>query len=237
VSSELRQIHFDIGDKLRSVATLATATVINVLPRLTTGEDALEAKLNVLQAAVAEKGLGLVVLPPRLRVSSPNIPGPRTAAVHTIQIIENTLVNRATGGTGVLWEEAMELVLQTLHQWTVTGSVCLTAETDAVEDLPSELLQRGLNGCQVNVTHDHHLAVLSKVSTPTITIASTVTLSCATGSASIYYTIDGTFPYVGNTAATLYAAPFAKPTAGLTVRAAAFKTSLAGSDVAEAVVT
>lgn len=237
MTSDLRAIHFDIGDYLRADPALADATVVNVLPRATTADEVLSAKLAVIEAALADKGLALIVLPPRLKLASPNIPGPRMVATHTLQVVENPLVNRADGGAGLLWEEVVERLLQLLHQYTPTGTANLIAAAEAVEDLPGEMLDQGLLGAQVTVTHDHNLLPLAKVATPTITVAGTVTLACATSGAAIYYTINGTFPYVGNTAAALYAAPFAKPTAGLTVRAAAFKASHAGSDVAEQAIT
>nr|WP_246438234.1 chitobiase/beta-hexosaminidase C-terminal domain-containing protein [Prosthecobacter vanneervenii] len=49
---------------------------------------------------------------------------------------------------------------------------------------------------------------LVKVSTPTVTQeGAAIALTCTTAGASIYYTLDGTFPGSGNAAASLYTAP------------------------------
>jgi len=60
----------------------------------------------------------------------------------------------------------------------------------------------------------------------------TVTLSCGTEGAAIYYTLDETFPFAGNNEATLYSGPFSVEDTR-TVRAVAYKDGLLPSDVAE----
>jgi hypothetical protein len=61
----------------------------------------------------------------------------------------------------------------------------------------------------------------------------TVTLTCATSGAAIYYTLDGTYPWSGNEEAEEYTAPIEIPTAAL-LRACAFKDDYTASDVAAA---
>ena len=79
---------------------------------------------------------------------------------------------------------------------------------------------------------------VGQVATPTIANADTiggqqVTLSCATSSSAIYYTIDGTMPTISST---LYTASF-KLTSPKTVKALAIKTGMVNSAVATKSVT
>jgi hypothetical protein len=57
-----------------------------------------------------------------------------------------------------------------------------------------------------------------------------VTLATATDGATIYYTTDGSFPWSGNSEAEIYAGEFSVDS-GTTVRAAAYKSGLDGSNV------
>lgn len=81
----------------------------------------------------------------------------------------------------------------------------------------------------------------TKVAMPTITPAGgtapqTVTLATVTAGASIYYTLDGSHPWSGNEAATLYAAPF-DVEAAATLRAGAFKSGSIASNINQGIYT
>ncbi len=102
----------------------------------------------------------------------------------------------------------------------------------------------GLVGYDVTISTSVALAKPAKVATPAIAAAaaispatgSSVTLTCATGSAAIYYTTDGSYPSSANATATLYSAPFNVPTAA-TLRAAAQLSGSQPSDVAQTSLT
>lgn len=64
----------------------------------------------------------------------------------------------------------------------------------------------------------------------------TVTLTCATSGASIYYTLDGSHPYAGNANSVLYSGPVSV-TSALSLRACAFKAGWIASDVISATFT
>lgn len=64
----------------------------------------------------------------------------------------------------------------------------------------------------------------------------TVTLTCSTSGAAIYYTTDGSHPYAGNVNSSLYSVPFSVTNAR-SIRACAFKAGWIASDVVRAVFT
>jgi hypothetical protein len=69
-----------------------------------------------------------------------------------------------------------------------------------------------------------------------ITGGETITLTCATVGASIYYTTDESFPGPSNPAATLYTVALA-PVDGQVLRAAAYAPDYLGSHVTQATIT
>lgn len=80
-------------------------------------------------------------------------------------------------------------------------------------------------------------AVAVRCAIPSISEAAlTVTLTNQTSGATIYYTIDGSFPGSGNAAAIAYTVPFLV-TSGTVVRWAAYKTGLSGSITGQATIT
>lgn len=95
-------------------------------------------------------------------------------------------------------------------------------------------------GYQVPIRCSPDMLLLSKVVAPVISPAGTlpsvtVTLTCATSGAAIYYTLDGSHPWSGNTSAALYSTPFTL-TEAKTVRAIAYKSGSLASDAKAAVI-
>lgn len=89
-----------------------------------------------------------------------------------------------------------------------------------------------LEGRMIRVRCEVAISMLAKVAPVSGSIVNgKLALACATAGASIYYTTDGSYPRVGNTAATLYSTSITVAS-GSVVYAAAFATNLAGSDVA-----
>lgn len=99
------------------------------------------------------------------------------------------------------------------------SSVC------SLEDFPTPDL--------VTSWEDYNTEGFTHTGSPEITLfaASTLTLTCATSGASIYYTTDGSYPTPAH--GTLYTAPFSSPPVGTVIRAAAYKTGLNPGDATE----
>lgn len=166
---------------------------------------------------------------PALTGRNPDVPGPRLDLRLGVEIAVNPLVNFATNGTGKQLSEIALQVIQAGHHYQLPGVASLTAGKDAFE--AGVDAENGLLLGVVTLESQLNLDPPASVVQPTCTVGATVALACATAGAAIYYTTDGSLPWSGNVTASLYSAPFAVPSAGTDLRAAAYKSGLAGSNV------
>ena len=165
-----------------------------------------------------------IVLMPTLLPDSPNAPGPRYDTIYRVQVIDYPVMRRqATGGTQSSADEIADRVRQILHRFTMgRGQTIYFAGMEPVAQPPGRV---------------SYVVKFKRTSAdqPPVAVASvgfspasgpgpaTVTLSCQTAGASIWYTLDGSYPGSNPAAcptAQQYSAPFAV-TAGQLVRAAA----------------
>lgn len=198
-------------------------------------ESDVEQALSALLEKSSKIGACVVVLMPTLINDSPNAPGPRSIVRMTCQVIDQPLFNLGASGTGKSASQIAERVRMICHHFaTGRGNVYTFAAQDPI---PMEV---GKNSYGVAFTRQGGDCPPRKVIAPAIAatsdvVPSTVTLTCATGSATIRYTLDGSPPYASNAAALTYATPFEVSTAA-TVRAAASLTAYQPSDVARKVI-
>lgn len=113
-----------------------------------------------------------------------------------------------------------------------TGTIAYTQPTNGVEDTAGNDLA-SLSGFTIGNTSEQ-----GRVATPEISPGAgpyfgpqTITITCATGSSTIYYTLDGSTPTTGSTE---YTAPFVLP-ANATVKTFATASGLVDSTVASAI--
>lgn len=174
-----------------------------------------------------KSGVFVGVQMPTADGEKPNLPGPLLGVAATVRVMESPAMNRAVGGTGKTAEQIAARVLQLLHHWSPNGARFLIAGTDALKPVDTD---DGVVSYDARVETFDGLDDLVSVAPPTAVVAAgTLTLSCPTSGAAIYYTSDGSFP---GTDKTLYSAPFAIG-AGDHIRAAAYKSGLAGSSITE----
>lgn len=166
---------------------------------------------------------------PALVGRNPDVPGPRCDLRLGVEIAVNPLVNFAANGTGKHLSAIALEVLQAGHQYQLPGVASLTADSNAFESGVDA--ENGLLIAVVTFKSQLNLDPPASVLQPTCTVGATVALACATAGATIYYTTDGSLPWSGNATATQYTAPFAVPSAGTDLRAAAYKSGLSGSNV------
>lgn len=195
-------------------------------------EDDIAQSLSTLKEKSGLLGLVAIVLEPNLKPDAPNAPGPRSIIRIVVQVIDQPL-----GSTvGKTFSQAAERVRMVLHHFR-DGSGG-TWVFDGQEPVVMEPGKRSYGVAFVRIGVDNPPAKVSQVliSAAGTVAPQTVTLTCATAAASIYYTTDGSYPASTNAAATLYTVPFSFATAG-TLRAAATKTGLQQSDVSQSIFT
>lgn len=177
-------------------------------------------------------GLCVVVGTPDATTTAPNTPGPVEDFSIMLQIVENKTTNKNPSiGTGVRADDLYEQVKSFLHLWSHDGQhdiVVKRGEQDT--GLPSTL-----RGFVIELeSRAHLLPYITKTLMPVIGVSDpTMTITCGTAGASIYWTQDGSYPCVGNPSASLYASPVdvGELPSGTLIRAAAFGASpLRGSD-------
>jgi Chitobiase/beta-hexosaminidase C-terminal domain len=152
-------------------------------------------------------GCGVLIEMPSFRVDKPNVPGPIGDVVQTCAVLEDPDMNLAPAtGTLLSAEEVAQTILDLAHQWGIDGVSSLYADYQAIEDAKEF---QGLLAYRVNFRTMMTRQQTQRCAQPTISeTALTVTLTCTTPNAAIYYTQDGTFPGPSNPGAALYAAPF-----------------------------
>jgi hypothetical protein len=248
MSSLLERLQTDIGDRLNSLAYFADVTVYVLRPRVDCTVPMLQQRINAAIKGLVSKGgkagVCVFVAMPTAETPRQNVPGPEFSVSVVCQVVEKPVVNMGTGGTGKSAEEIALEVAQALHHWRPSSSdggargfSTLYAAQQAI--VPVKVEDEAEDVLRINVTLEARLGLGRPSSVADVTISGTsaaVTLTCATAGAAIYYTTDESFPWLGNTAATLYSAPFAV-TAGDTVRAAGYKTSLNGSNVSTSTIS
>lgn len=157
-----------------------------------------------------------------------------------IFVFENVTLNNGTAGTKKAAIDIATRICEVLHHYRPNG-IGQTAFCDRDAIRPEKPPAKGVIAYRVAIRVPVNEDVPTKVSTPTISpetgaAPQTVTITCATAGASIYYTTDESYPWSGNTAATLYSTPFAVAAAAV-IRAVAFKSDNIASDSALAVIT
>lgn len=199
--------------------------VLALMPKETLSE--LTNRLNKLSLA------GTVIIP-RLSGTMPNV---HTPYFDKIEIQAGFCENRLLNTTGKPVEDVVEKAASLLHGWTPANLSCpLSIDTPTIVEIPPEnesdrhkrliavrLIALG------GVTYD-----IPTVATPAIVNASgTLTMTCATPGAAIFYRTDGKQPNPrSGSGSTLYTDPFA-PGPGLTVKARAFLAGYVDSGVAQ----
>jgi hypothetical protein len=170
---------------------------------------------------------------PFIDVEKPELPGPYTAIVATVRVIENPLVNMSSAGTEKSAEDIGSEVLSELHHWVPWGSGniqrALFAERRALEPV-EELVAEGKIAYDATLRTRREIAPEPRANMPAIVLsAGTITIS-SVATSQTYYTLEGSYPWSGN--GLLYSVPFTAPASGSQVRAVTYKTGLQASNVA-----
>ena len=173
-----------------------------------------------------------VVEMPEPENSQSNVQGVLEDQRFNVMVVEQVDINMATGGTGIFAEEICQRIKDALHLWADDqyGTIKVAGKTTFVRD-------SGFDGCMVYripfILPKAKSYQSARCGTVTITNNSgTVTMSCPTAGAAIFYTLNGTSPCNpngGNADSQLYSFPFPVAT-GTLVRAAAFAQNMNQSE-------
>ncbi len=193
-----------------------------------------------------KQGIGLLVQIPTVRWPNPN--GLQRQRVFSVCVYEERNINFTAangefgGGTFQICEDVADQLLDFLWNWRLWRASGLIPETAAVAPDHS---YPGIVGMKVSAYLRQEREQPARAATPVITVDANnnVTITVTDGSA-IYYTMDG-FSYPspktdgslsGETAATLYGAPFSVAP-GTTIMAAAFANGILPSQTSTLIVT
>lgn len=186
------QLQADLYDILRQDATLAEVPILSESKGVT--ESDIENALSIVNEGPGGKiGAVVIVMMPLLDVPLPNPPGPRFDLTMTIRVIENPLMNRTTGGTELTAEDIMLQIAHVLHGRRVHPDI-REFYMDAEAATPVNLSDNTV-AYDLRLKAGFGLASPSRVSMPVFSgNASALDIACNTPAASIYYTLDGSFP-------------------------------------------
>jgi hypothetical protein len=231
---DLEQLQTDVAARLNSSAYFVDVTVVEL--RKLQIQPEIDASLVHLTEKANKKGAGVIVSMPTIRVDAPNVAGPERLLILNLRVMESPIISQdtASGGSGKTAEAIALNIQDTLHQWQIEGLGTLYCDKDAMTpntDVPGVVAY----DVAVHMTLPRTQSNFCGMPDISGSAATLVTLTNTTSGATIYYTTDGSFPGSGNSAATIYTAPFAV-SAGTVVRFAAYKTGLIGSDAGQATV-
>lgn len=152
-------------------------------------------------------GCGILVEVPSFRVTRPNVPGPIGDLILSCAVVEDPDMNKAPAtGTLLKAEVVSQIILDLAHQWGITGTGTMYAYAEAIKDAAEF---KGLRAYRVKLQMTQVRVQTSRCALPTLSETGlTVTLTCSTAGAAIYYTQDGSFPGPSNPGAVLYNGPF-----------------------------
>lgn len=229
---DLVKLQEDWTHKLLSEPALNRINVVQL--RKLVIESQIDFKLLTKTARNGRLGCGAVIEMPTFSVPSASAPGPQGAFDLTVLVAEMPLLNMsAASGTLQSAEEVAMRIVEIGHQFFMRDTAEFIAGKQALE--PAEF-EKGHIAYRVRFSFLHAPTPAARVAVPAIAeAAGTLTLTCATAGAAIFYTTDDSFPGLGNSRAVPYTDPFlVEP--GTVVRVAAYLDGMSGSDVDRATI-
>jgi hypothetical protein len=228
----LTDLQADIAARLSADAFFVDIPVIDERKADVVGD--ISKALGVLTVKGGKLGVCAVVLSPTADDEMPDATFGPLEVVMTVRVLENVLFNTGATGTGKAALTVARRIHRILKHYRPVGlAQPLRPRNPGITPVADPLAPVAY---EVNFsTTEADAGRELKCAIPTIAAGGTVhpqtvTLATNTGGASIYYTLNGTHPAAGNTAAVLYTVPFSMATAG-SVRACAYLTGYVASDV------
>lgn len=215
----------DVFARLSATPKLSVASIIQDDEK--TLETKVEQLLTKLGDGAGKMGLCLVVMKPEIIEAEKNLPGPSFKIRQQVQVIEHAQINASTRGSKKRASLAVVQVLRSLHHADM-GEYLLYAEKGPAAPLP---MRDGFVGYMVTVlASPPSLATTKPAPIQYALTDGELVLECATSGASIFYTLDGTYP---SPSALPYTVPIPNLPLGTTIRSAAYAPEMYPGDAAQ----
>ncbi len=223
----------DLAGRLSVDPFFAGIPVFVVRPReqesFTTIQTKIDQMIGGLTSYNGKSGAAVYVLMPTGDAADINVPGPRLNFAFVVRVQELPIINMGPKGTQKSAEEIALKVLSLLHHFNPGKGNVIVAAADALT--PSSAADPKIT-IDVKFIQTSGVQPEVKVVTPQLTSAPAVspavgvdvTITCATDGASLFYSIDGSYPSLPYTAPVNVAA-------SAIVRAVASKSGLQQSDI------
>ncbi|MGA2178782.1 MAG: chitobiase/beta-hexosaminidase C-terminal domain-containing protein [Verrucomicrobiota bacterium] len=236
----------DVIDRLptEDAARLASDPFFSDIPVIVADKGNVSAEVARAQGIVTMKsgkrGVCVVVLQLVGDDLNPNIPFGPMRLYPAFQVIEQVEMNNDKNGTKKSARRVARQIVKLIKTLRLVGVAnSQTPDKPCIEPIRFKDADEKLIGYQVNFYCDESdsetvLKVANPVFAPRGGASATVTLTCATAGAAIWYTTDDTPPDPGvlpGSTAHLYASPITVPPAGVTIRACAYLAGSVASDV------
>lgn len=223
----LRRFQDHLLAKLLSEPLLNSVAIVSFRKQITL--DTASRTAPHLAGRNGKVGSGILINLPSADPTDDDLGGAQMIANVSLDILnKDDLALVLSNGSQLTAEDVVAIVWFLLHQWLHQGTGAgnwFVSGFDPIED------QRGAYGYRLILTVRFANDQPAKCANVIAVVAGGhATLTCATAASAVYYTLDGSFPGPGNSAAVLYAAPFAV-SSGQTLLTAAYKASYIGSDV------
>lgn len=196
----------------------------------------LDEALKGLRRKNGKVGAAVMVGVVRADVENPDVPGPWfNLTFCDVTAFENVLLNTSATGTGKACVDIAARINRVVHHYLPGGlGGPIVATQEAIRPLGE--VRSGVIAYKSRFRLNPDLEQIPRVATPVFDPPSdetptTITLSCATPGAAIYYTLNESYPWAGNPDAIPYSAPISL-SAAARVRATAFLAGRPASDTA-----
>jgi hypothetical protein len=175
-----------------------------------TTEDELAKRLGVLKGKSGKVGACILAMLPEVDVETPNVPGPQLVVKQSFLVLVHPELNAGSIGTQKPAGAIAREVVRLFHH-AKTAHLVQTWNARAGAIVPNTEYRK-FSAYTVAVSAEWAQDVPPRCATPSGTLTPTdpaiLTLACATSGATLWYTLDGSYPSSANPAATLYAGPF-----------------------------
>lgn len=227
ITDQLLALQTSVKARLDNDAFFSDITVM--LARAGVTEKDVDAATGPNKAKNGKTGACCIVTMPIYLAREGESPGPVLLTGISVQVIEARINNAlASVGTGKSAELIADNVLNLLDLCRFYDMQTLMAAKRPL--VPFETKRVDWTSYLVNFEIMRGLARTDRVANPEMSSAGgLITITCATAGASIYYTLNDTFPGSANSNAVLYSGPF-NPGAATLARAVAYKSSYIPSD-------